>query len=193
MKNPLKVLGLLCMVVGLKSCESAWVVFPKYPAPYGYQHNKRVKGARIEINDLTAEVTLGQNRGIYDYESPTPVSVRVTIGDVERMSASGLIRLEKVVVDIDGEIRYSQPFGEVAVAPGDGEKTVEGVFCSGKNRELSFKVTELPPEVALEVGQTLTIHAVVAVTSQGVTERAEVSSQYVGTIKRGVMRRSYVP
>ena len=193
MKSMLKVLGMLCMAAGLNSCESAWMVFPKHPAPYGYQHHKRVAGAEIEINHIAAEVTLGQHRGIYDYESPTPISVHVTIRDVDKVAASGLIRLEKIVIDIDGEIRYSQRFKDVAVAPGDGEKRVEGVFCSGKNTELSFKMVKLPPEVVLEVGQTLTIHAIVAVTSRGITERAEISSQYVGTTKRGVMRRSYWP
>lgn len=193
MKIARKVLGTLFVAISLTGCDSAWVVFPKYPAPYSYPHHEKVEGAAIGINSVTAEVSLGQNRGIYDYESPTPISLHVTIRAVDKMAANGLVKLEKVAIVIAGETRYVRRFKEVAVTPGAGKRKVEGVYCSSTNSELSFKIVELPPQVTLEAGQTLTIHAVVAVTSRGITERAEVSSQYLGTTKRGVMRRTYVP
>jgi len=193
MKRAFTIIVMLCVAAALNSCENAWVVFPKYPAPYSYQHPKKVTGSEIGINHVTVGVSLGQSRSIFDYESPTAISVHVTCRGVDKKAATGLIRLERVFIEIDGENRYTQRFEDVAVAFGGGEKKVEGVLCSGKNGEIRFAIFELPPQAAYKKGQTLTVNAAVAVSHQGVTKRGEVSSQYLGTTKRGVMRRAYVP
>lgn len=193
MKRDFKVIVVVCVYAALSSCESAWVVFPKYPAPYSYQHAKKVKGVEIEINHVTVGVSLGQSRSIFDYESPTAISVHVTCQDVDKKAATGAIRLEKIFIEIEGENRFAQRFKDVVIAFGAGERKVDGVFCSGKDREITFAIFELPRQVAYKKGQTLTVNAAVAVTHQGITEKGEVSSQYVGTTKKGLIRRAYVP
>jgi hypothetical protein len=181
------------MAAASSGCGNAWVVFPKYPAPYSHPHYEALNEPEVVINQVIAGAKLWQYRSATDYESTLPISVRVICRVQDKKDVAGTVELESLKIAIDGETRYARRFGNVLMSFDGSEKKIEDIYCSSGDGYCKFFCREqLPPEV-YERGQELTVTAVISVTRQGRTESRAVSSQYVGAAKRGLLRRPYVP
>lgn len=61
--NPvMKLLAISFLAAARNGCGSAWVILPKYPAPYSYPHYKEVTESEVAINDAAIKTYLLQSR-----------------------------------------------------------------------------------------------------------------------------------